>query len=82
MTKKEMITKMQLREAAAWLAFRQAVKEWGDQDSITKRRCAEWCALSGLLEDVGVAADQQLADNQAALAICIAEARARQQAAA
>ena len=82
MTKKEMIAKMQLREAAAWLAFRQAVKEWGDQDSITKRRCAEWCALSALLEEVEVAVDHLLPDNQAAIAICIAEARARQEAAA
>ena len=82
MTKKEMITKMHLREAAAWLAYRQAVKEWGDGDSITNRRRSEWCAVSGLLEAVGVEADQKLPDNQAALRLSIAEVRARQEAAA
>ena len=81
MTKKEMIAKMQLQEAAAWLAFRQAHSEWGSADSITNRRRAEWCAISGMLEVVGIEADQKLPDNQAALELLIAKARARHDAA-
>jgi hypothetical protein len=69
MTKKEMITKMQLIEAAAWLAYRQAVKEWGNGHSIANRRRSEWCAVSALVEEVGVKPDQWLPDNQAAFDI-------------
>jgi hypothetical protein len=73
MTKKEMITKMQLVEAATWLAYRQAVKEWGQDHVITNRHRSEWCAVSTLLQQLGVKADQWLPDNRAAFDIIHAE---------
>ena len=80
MTKNQMIEKMQLLEAAAWLHFREAHEAWGSGDSITNKRRAAWCAVSGVLDEVGVAANQQLPDNLAALSICIREAAAKREA--
>ena len=81
MTKKEMITKLQLREAATWLAFRNAKLSRGDDDWFTNRLRSEWCAVNRTLEEVGVPADHQLLDNQAASELCMQESRAQRAAA-
>jgi len=70
MTKKQMIEKMQLLEAAAWLRFQETKTLWGSEDPITNRRRAAWCAVKDMMEEVGVPGDQQLPDNLAALSIC------------
>ncbi len=77
MTKNQMIEKMQLLEAAAWLKFRTAHASMGQDHSITNRYRAAWCAVSSVLDEVGVAANQQLPDNLAALSICLREAEAK-----
>lgn len=77
MTKKEMIAKMQLLEAAAWLRFQETETLWGSEDPITNRRRAAWCAVKDILEEVGVTANQQLPDNLAALTICFNRAAAK-----
>ena len=77
MTKKEMITKMQLIEAAAWLRFQETETLWGSEDPITNRRRAAWCALSSVMDELGVTANQQLPDNLAALTICVNRAAAK-----
>jgi hypothetical protein len=73
MTKKEMIEKMQLVEAAAWLKFRTAHASMGQDHSITNRFRSEWCAIASVLQQVGVKADQWLPDNRAAFDIISAE---------
>ena len=80
MTKNQMITKMQQMEAAAWLRFQETTTLWGSEDPITNRRRAAWCAVKEVMEEVGVAGDQQLPDNLAALSICFSRAAAKQQA--
>ena len=75
MTKKLMIEKMQLKEAALWLAFRESYVEFGDDYRITNRKRSEWCAISSLLEEVGIEADHTLPDNQKAFGIIMQVAR-------
>lgn len=77
MTKKEMITKLQLREAATWLAFRNAKASRGDDDWFTNKLRSEWCAVNRTLEEVGVPADHQLPQNLEALELCMQESRER-----
>jgi len=77
MTKKEMITKLQLREAATWLAFRNAKLSRGDDDWFTNRLRSEWCAVNRTLEEVGVKADHQLPQNLEALELCMQQSRER-----
>jgi len=73
MTKKEMITKMQLIEAAAWLKFRTSHASWGQDHVITNRHRSEWSATASVLQQLGVKADQWLPDNRAAFDIIHAE---------
>jgi hypothetical protein len=80
MTKKEMITKMQLLEAAAWLRFQETKTLRGSEDPITNRRRAAWCAVKDVMEEVGVTANPQLPDNLAALTICFNRAAAKREA--
>ena len=80
MTKKEMITKMQLLEAAAWLALRKATSTRGEDDWFTNRLRSEWCAVSRVMDEVGVAKDQRLPDNQEGLAISLRELAAKREA--
>jgi len=70
MTKKQMIEKMQLLEAAAWLRFQETKTLWGSEEPITNKRRAAWCAVNHLMEELDVPRDHQLPDNRAALVLC------------
>ena len=75
MTKKLMIEKMQLKEAALWLAFREAVVDMGEDTAYTRRRRSEWHSISILMDELKVPTDVTLPDNQKALEICLTQLR-------
>ena len=78
MTKKLMIETMQLKEAALWLAFREAVVDMGEDSVCTNRRRSEWCAVSALMDELGILTNHLLPDNQKAMEICLKQAREKQ----
>jgi hypothetical protein len=78
MTKKLMIETMQLKEAALWLAFREAVGDMGEDSTYTNRRKSEWYSISALMEELGIPTNHMLPDNQKALGICLKQARDKQ----
>ena len=75
MTKKVMIEKMQLKEAALWLAFREASVTMGEDTAYVRRKRSEWCAVSSLMEELEIEADYKLPDNQKAFEIMVQVAR-------
>ena len=75
MTKKLMIEKMQLKEAALWLAFREAVVDMGEDTAYTRRRRSEWCAVNTMMEELEIPTNHLLPDNQKALEICLTQLR-------
>jgi hypothetical protein len=54
MTKKEMITAIQVAEAKAWKEFKSKKALYGGDDSITKGARREWRALFELQEQLGI----------------------------
>ena len=54
MTKKEMITAIQVAEAKAWKEFKSKKALYGADDSITKGARGEWRALFELTEQLGI----------------------------
>ncbi len=78
MTKKVMIEKMQLKEAALWLAFREAGVTMGEDTAYVRRRRSEWCAISTLMEELEIPTNHLLPDNQKALEIMMQVARDKQ----
>lgn len=75
MTKKAMIEKMQLKEAALWLAFREASVSMGEDTAYTHRKRSEWCAINRLMEELEIKSNHLLPDNEKALEICLKQAR-------
>ena len=75
MTKKLMVEKMQLKEAALWLAFRESYFEFGDDNQITNRKRSEWCTISSMLGELKIEADHKLPDNQKAFELMVQVAR-------
>ena len=75
MTKKLMVEKMQLKEAALWLAFRESYFEFGDDNQITNRKRSEWCTISSLLGELKIITDHTLLDNQKAFELIMQVAR-------
>ena len=51
-----MIKTIQVAEAKAWGAFRNAQKEFGSDDSITARLRMQWHATYELMAEMGIAA--------------------------
>jgi hypothetical protein len=78
MTKKAMIEKMQLKEAALWLAFREASVSMGEDTAYVRRRRSEWCAINTLMEELGIPTNHLLPDNQKAFEIMMQVMRDKQ----
>ena len=75
MTKKLMIETMQLKEAALWLAFREAVVDMGEDTAYTRRKRSEWCAVNTMMEELEIPTNYHLPDNEKALEICLKQLR-------
>jgi len=78
MTKKAMIEKMQLKEAALWLAFREASVDMGEDTTYTRRKRSEWFDVRTMMEELEISSNHQLPDNEKALEICLKQARDKQ----
>ena len=66
MTKREMITAIQLQEAQAFLRLKEIEAEYGAHDSITKTARTSFNALYQLMESLGIRSDFNLPESQRA----------------
>jgi hypothetical protein len=66
MTKREMITAIQLQEAQAFLRLKEIEAEYGAHDPITKTARTTFTAVYGLMESLGIRSDFNLPETQRA----------------
>ena len=66
MTKREMITAIQLQEAQAFLKLKELEAEYGAHDPITKTARTTFSAVYGLMESLGIKTDFNLPETQRA----------------
>jgi len=66
MTKKEMITAIQLQEAQAFLKLKEIEAEYGAHDPITKTARTSFNAVYQLMESLGIRSDLNLPESQRA----------------
>ena len=67
MTKKEMITAIQLQEAQAFLNLKELEAEYGAHDPLTKTARTTFSAVYGLMESLGIRSDFNLPETQRAI---------------
>jgi hypothetical protein len=67
MTKKQMITAIQLQEAQAFLRLKEIEAEYGAHDPITKTARTTFSAVYGLMESLGIRSDFKLPETQRAI---------------
>ena len=67
MTKREMITAIQLQEAQAFLRLKEIEAEYGAHDPLTKTARTTFSAVYGLMESLGIKTDFKLAEAQRAI---------------
>jgi hypothetical protein len=60
MTKREMITAIQLQEAQAFLKLKELEAEYGEHDPITKGARSKFAAVNELMESLGIRSDLNL----------------------
>lgn len=60
MTKKQMITAIQLQEARAWLKLKEMEAEYGAHDLLTKLARNQFRAVYELMESLGIRSDFNL----------------------
>lgn len=78
LTKAELVSKIQLTEAAMFLELKKAEREHGKYSNWTSILRSRWNTVHQLMESLGIPADFQLPDNEAATTI-ICERIAKQQ---
>ena len=66
MTKKEMITAIQLQEAQAFLRLKEIEAEYGAHDPLTKTARTSFNAVYQLMETLGIRSDFNLLESQRA----------------
>ena len=66
MTKKEMITAIQLQEAQAFLRLKEIEAEYGAHDPLTKTARTSFNAVYQLMETLGIRSDFNLLESQQA----------------
>jgi len=66
MTKKEMITAIQLQEAQAFLRLKEIEAEYGAHDPLTKTARTSFNAVYQLMESLGIRSDVNLPESQQA----------------
>ena len=66
MTKKQMITSIQLQEAQAFLRLKELEAEYGAHDSLTKAARSRFSAVYDLMESLGIRSDYSLPETQRA----------------
>jgi hypothetical protein len=71
MTKKAMIEKMQMIEAASWLKFKELEVLFGKGHSVPNRQRSEWIAQCNMLEQLGVNTNHLLLINITDYITCI-----------
>lgn len=54
MTKVKLIEALQVREAELWTNYRRDKDCFGEENSITRRSCAQWIAVYSLVDDLGL----------------------------
>ena len=67
MTKREMITAIQLQEAQAFLKLKESEAEYGAHDPLTKTARTTFSAVYGLMESLGIRSDFKLPETQRAI---------------
>ena len=67
MTKREMITAIQLQEAQAFLRLKEIEAEYGAHDPLTKTARTTFSAVYGLMESLGIRSDFKLPETQRAI---------------
>ena len=66
MTKREMITAIQLQEAQAFLKLKEIEAEYGAHDPLTKTARTSFNAVYQLMESLGIRSDLNLPESQRA----------------
>jgi len=66
MTKREMITAIQLQEAQAFLRLKEIEAEYGAHDPLTKTARTSFNAVYELMESLGIRSDVNLPESQRA----------------
>jgi len=66
MTKKEMITAIQLQEAQAFLRLKELEAEYGAHDPLTNAARSKFSAVYQLMESLGIRSDLNLQESQRA----------------
>ena len=67
MTKREMITAIQLQEAQAFLKLKELEAEYGPHDPLTKTARSKFTAVYELMESLGIRSDFNLPESQRAI---------------
>jgi len=67
MTKREMITAIQLQEAQAFLRLKEIEAEYGAHDPLTKTARTSFNAVYQLMETLGIRSDFNLPESQRAI---------------
>ena len=80
LTKAEMVSKMQLTEAAMFLDLKKAEQEHGRDSKWTAMLRSQWNTVNQLMGNLGIPTDFQLPDNMAATAIIMERIRQQEQA--
>jgi hypothetical protein len=75
LTKAEMITKMQLTEAAMFLELKKAEQDHGRDSRWTAMLRSQWNTVNQLMGNLGIQTDFQLPDNVAATDIIVERIR-------
>jgi len=60
MTKKQMITAIQLQEAQAWLKLKELEAEYGSRDALTKSARSRFSAVYRLMRSLSIDSDYYL----------------------
>ncbi len=76
LTKAEMITTIQRREAAMWLTLKETEEYFGTDNDSTIIARARWSAIHDMMNVLGIHADITLPDFQAATEIILRRIRA------
>ena len=71
LTKAEMISKIQLTEAAMFLELKKTEREYGTEDRLTGMIRTQWSAVNSVMKSLGIPEDNALPDNREATAIII-----------
>ena len=69
MTKKQMTETLQKMEAATFLEMQRARQRFGSDNVVFTNASRRWAALHDAMVAIGVESDNQLPDNQSAIAI-------------